>query len=74
MQLKKSIESLTSVTQPAVSLHLYTPPFSECRTYCERTGTGRSSGHCTYFSVRGERVDVATQCAEARARTALMRS
>jgi cysteine dioxygenase len=40
----------------AVSLHLYTPPFSMCRTFCEGTGKARASGCTTFYSVRGERV------------------
>ena len=44
-----------SLQEPAVSLHLYTPPFDECRTYCERTGHARASGVCSYFSIDGKR-------------------
>ncbi|KAI9591302.1 RmlC-like cupin domain-containing protein, partial [Syncephalis fuscata] len=40
----------------AVSLHLYTPPFDMCRTFCEGTGKARASGCTTFYSVHGKRV------------------
>jgi cysteine dioxygenase len=45
-----------SETQPAVSLHLYTPPFETCRTFDKKTGVSRASGKCTYYSVMGKKV------------------
>ncbi|KAI8911234.1 RmlC-like cupin domain-containing protein, partial [Powellomyces hirtus] len=38
-----------SPSQHAVSLHLYTPPFEYCKTYCERTGEARASGKCVFY-------------------------
>ncbi|KAJ3000915.1 hypothetical protein HKX48_003178 [Thoreauomyces humboldtii] len=38
-----------SSSQRAVSLHLYTPPFDYCKTYCETTGQARPSGRCVFF-------------------------
>lgn len=45
-----------SHTKGALSLHLYTPPYSECRMFNEQTGQPRASGKMTYYTVRGERV------------------
>ncbi|KAH6569730.1 hypothetical protein BASA50_009725 [Batrachochytrium salamandrivorans] len=39
----------------AISLHLYTPPFDTCTTFCEKTGASRSSGKCVFYSSHGER-------------------
>jgi len=39
----------------AVSLHLYTPPYEICKTFEEQTGRARSSGKCSFYSVRGRR-------------------
>ncbi|KAH8554335.1 RmlC-like cupin domain-containing protein [Umbelopsis sp. PMI_123] len=39
----------------AVSLHLYTPPYETCKTFEEQTGRARSSGKCSFYSVRGRR-------------------
>jgi cysteine dioxygenase len=45
-----------SHTEGAVSLHLYTPAYSECRTFHEASGQARSSGRMTFYTVNGERV------------------
>ncbi|RKP27537.1 RmlC-like cupin domain-containing protein, partial [Syncephalis pseudoplumigaleata] len=45
-----------STKKGAVSLHLYTPPITMCRTFCEGTGKARASGCTTFYSVHGERV------------------
>lgn len=37
-----------SSTKPAISLHLYTPPFEYCKTFDERTGMARGSGKCVF--------------------------
>lgn len=42
-----------STEKGAVSLHLYTPPFQSCKTFEEKTGRARSSGNCSFYSVRG---------------------
>ncbi|OAD66319.1 hypothetical protein PHYBLDRAFT_7545, partial [Phycomyces blakesleeanus NRRL 1555(-)] len=42
-----------SQQQGAVSLHLYTPPYQLCKTFEEKTGKARSSGVCTFYSVKG---------------------
>jgi len=41
----------------AVSLHLYTPPYSECRSFNEEEGTARKSGNITFYSVNGKKVE-----------------
>lgn len=38
----------------AVSLHLYSPPYSECHCFDERTGTKNTSGTISFFSEFGE--------------------
>ncbi|TPX71906.1 cysteine dioxygenase [Spizellomyces sp. 'palustris'] len=38
-----------SSTRPAISLHLYTPPFDYCKTFCENTGQARTSGRCVFY-------------------------
>ncbi|GAB5588017.1 hypothetical protein Unana1_02917 [Umbelopsis nana] len=44
-----------SYERGAVSLHLYTPPYETCKTFEEQTGRARSSGKCSFYSVRGRR-------------------
>ena len=46
-----------SHTKGAVSLHLYTPPYSECKTFNEQCGTARKSGNITFYSVDGKKVE-----------------
>ncbi|KAI9024333.1 RmlC-like cupin domain-containing protein [Phycomyces nitens] len=46
-----------SQQQGAVSLHLYTPPYQLCKTFEEKTGKARSSGVCTFYSVKGTQCD-----------------
>ncbi|KNE58389.1 hypothetical protein AMAG_03968 [Allomyces macrogynus ATCC 38327] len=41
--------------RPAVSLHLYTPPFQTCNTFCERTGIARPVSQCVFYSRMGYR-------------------
>ncbi|KAI9097149.1 RmlC-like cupin domain-containing protein [Phlyctochytrium arcticum] len=38
-----------SETRPAISLHLYSPPFEYCKTFCESTGQARKSGRCVFY-------------------------
>eukprot|EP00045_Choanoeca_perplexa_P022931 m.11391 g.11391 ORF g.11391 m.11391 type:complete len:205 (+) comp9805_c0_seq2:232-846(+) len=45
-----------SHTHNAVSLHIYSPPYSECLCFDERTGQSRSSGAITFYSKHGELV------------------
>ncbi|RKO91259.1 RmlC-like cupin domain-containing protein, partial [Blyttiomyces helicus] len=52
---KIGLHRVSSRGGPAVSLHLYTPPFETCKTFCESTGQSRGSGKCVFFSRRGER-------------------
>ena len=42
-----------SHTVPAVSLHLYSPPYETCRSYNEHSGEARCSGKMTFFSKNG---------------------
>lgn len=39
----------------AVSLHLYSPPYSTCKTFCPKSGTSRASGNIVFYSIKGER-------------------
>ncbi|KAI8909565.1 RmlC-like cupin domain-containing protein [Gorgonomyces haynaldii] len=34
----------------AVSLHLYSPPYQMCKTFCETSGEARCSGNITFYS------------------------
>ncbi|KXN67008.1 hypothetical protein CONCODRAFT_11023 [Conidiobolus coronatus NRRL 28638] len=40
-----------SSSRPAISLHLYSPPILECKTYEHDTGKARKSGRCTFTSI-----------------------
>jgi len=40
----------------AISLHLYTPPYSECKSYDERSGTARRAGNITFYSIDGQKI------------------
>jgi len=42
-----------SHTEGAVSLHLYSPPFQFCKSYCDRQGIARKSGAMTFHSEYG---------------------
>ncbi|KAI3645040.1 hypothetical protein MP228_011204 [Amoeboaphelidium protococcarum] len=42
--------------QPAVSLHLYSPPIEICRTFCAETGKARTGGRCVFYSVKGKKL------------------
>ena len=42
-----------SSSKGAVSLHLYSPPYQTCKTFCESTGASRSSGKIVFFSENG---------------------
>lgn len=42
-----------SHTRVGVSLHIYSPPYSECHCYDDRSGRARSSGKITFFSRNG---------------------
>jgi hypothetical protein len=44
-----------SESSVAVSLHLYSPPFDICKTFCDKTGKARSSGKCQYFTLYGSK-------------------
>jgi hypothetical protein len=48
-------------SKPAVSLHLYCPPFDTCKTFCEETGAQRASGKMVYFSENGVCKNIAAQ-------------
>ncbi|RKP18549.1 hypothetical protein ROZALSC1DRAFT_26749 [Rozella allomycis CSF55] len=37
----------------SVSLHLYTPPYQICQTFCETSGNMRASSKCPFYSVKG---------------------
>ena len=45
-------------SETAISLHLYSPPFQYCKTFCEQTGKARKSGKCTFYSVNGKKLNV----------------
>ena len=40
--------------RPAVSLHLYTPPYSTCHLFDEQTGNCHPSAKCNFFSKNGQ--------------------
>lgn len=42
-------------TKGAVTLHLYSPPYSTCKTFCEKTGIARPSGNIVFYSINGEK-------------------
>lgn len=47
-----------SPDEPAVTLHLYSPPFYKCRVWFDTEDAGKSSeAHTCYFSEYGERAD-----------------
>lgn len=37
----------------AVSLHLYSPPYQKCKSYCEKTSNSKCSGKISFWSVDG---------------------
>mmetsp|Transcript_5919 Transcript_5919/g.15067 ORF Transcript_5919/g.15067 Transcript_5919/m.15067 type:complete len:153 (-) Transcript_5919:1741-2199(-) len=45
-----------SHTVPAISLHLYSPPYEMCKSYCEHTGASRCGGKMTFYSKDGVKV------------------
>lgn len=45
-----------SHTIPAVSLHLYSPPYEECHSFDELSGAARASGKMTFYSRGGVKV------------------
>eukprot|EP00049_Salpingoeca_infusionum_P005906 m.98885 g.98885 ORF g.98885 m.98885 type:complete len:255 (+) comp13129_c0_seq2:304-1068(+) len=52
----------TSHSATAVSMHIYSPPYSECKCFDERTGGQRSSGCITFFSKNGVCGDEQWKC------------
>lgn len=49
-----------SHSKRAVSLHLYSPPFDTCGSYCERTGLSRDA-RMTWYSKAGRKVDACSE-------------
>eukprot|EP00035_Acanthoeca_spectabilis_P035529 m.35172 g.35172 ORF g.35172 m.35172 type:complete len:197 (+) comp7417_c0_seq2:34-624(+) len=47
-----------SHTVPAVTLHLYSPPYETCKSFCEHSGTARRSGAMTFYSKGGVKAPV----------------
>jgi cysteine dioxygenase len=49
---------------PAVSLHLYSPPILECKTFCLDSGEERASGRICFYSKYGRKCSLSTssQC------------
>ncbi|KAI8901107.1 RmlC-like cupin domain-containing protein [Globomyces pollinis-pini] len=43
--------------QPAISLHMYSPPIKTCQTFIEGSGEARSSGNCVFYSINGRKQD-----------------
>lgn len=39
--------------KPAISIHLYTPPYSKCKLFDEDTGLCHPSAKCTFYSRDG---------------------
>ncbi|KAJ1207996.1 hypothetical protein NDU88_003386 [Pleurodeles waltl] len=52
----------SSHTEPAVSLHLYSPPFNSCQTFDQRTGH-KSKVKMTFWSTYGVRTPLASTVA-----------
>lgn len=50
----------TSHTEPAVSLHLYCPPYNMCSTFNQSTGQ-RSTCKVTFWSINGQRTKIYTE-------------
>jgi cysteine dioxygenase len=48
-------------SKPAISLHLYSPPILECRTYVQGTGQARGSGSCCFYSKYGKLCNIARE-------------
>ena len=46
----------SSHTKPAISLHVYVPPFDECQTFDEKTSKKRIC-KVTFFSVDGNKIN-----------------
>ena len=44
-----------SLTNTAVSLHVYSPPFKMCQTFNEKTG-GRAKSNMTFYSKFGKKI------------------
>lgn len=45
-----------SMTEPAVTLHLYSPPFQKCKIWLDQNDSSRpSTSHVCYYSEYGER-------------------
>lgn len=56
MHDKIGLHSISNPTgEGSVSLHLYSPPFAYCKTFCEKTGEARSSGKCVFYSTNKKR-------------------
>ncbi|KAJ3311779.1 hypothetical protein HDV04_003791 [Boothiomyces sp. JEL0838] len=54
MHDKIGLHRVTNPTnKPSVSLHLYSPPYDYCKTFCEKTGAARQSGKCVFYSTKG---------------------
>jgi cysteine dioxygenase len=51
-------------SKPAISLHLYSPPFDVCKTFCEKTGCERASGKCVFYSVNGVKNNITNELKE----------
>lgn len=51
-------------SRPSVSLHLYSPPILECKTFCQDTGVERASGRICFHSKFGRKSSLTTssQC------------
>ena len=42
-----------SLTEPALSIHLYAPPIFKCQTYCGTGNKKRALSACPYYSMYG---------------------
>ncbi|KAJ2997382.1 hypothetical protein HDV02_005579 [Globomyces sp. JEL0801] len=56
MHDKLGLHSISNKTAShSVSLHLYSPPYEYCNTFCPVTSEVRKSTKCTFYSVNGKR-------------------
>jgi cysteine dioxygenase len=46
---------------PAISIHLYSPPILECKTFCQDSGDERASGRICFYSKFGQKTTTCTQ-------------
>lgn len=46
-----------SLTEPAVSLHLYTPPIENCKVFCQESSKASTGCPVLFYSKKGELIE-----------------